>query len=116
PLVTDRSYYERVPISRGPKNTFEDGDDVIIVLPERDTLPWITTAPPSTTSRIYTVPVITDNPPAPTDPKPTDPQTTGPQTDEPQTGEPAPSSGGGETPAPSSVPEQSGAADAAGNN
>lgn len=72
PRVTDRSYYERVPLSRGPKNTFDDGDDIIIVLPELDLPPWI--QPKSTTRPVYTVPVDTGNPKATAkNPDPTEP-------------------------------------------
>ena len=56
--VPERAYYERVPLQRGPKNTFDNGDDIVIVFPEMDHVPWET--PGQSKTPVYTVPVITD--------------------------------------------------------
>lgn len=105
PDLTDRSYYERVPLSRGPKNTFDDGDDIIIVLPELDLPPWVTTKPPVTTQPVYTVPVITDNPATSTVPEP---QTTAPGTTDPVPTEAPPTSSSNDLPPETSGSEPEG--------
>ena len=98
----DRSYYERVPLSRGPKNTFDDGNDIIIVFPEIEDVPW-EKGGKATQKPVYTVPVDTgrtDPPPSVTD---TDPAETDPGSSVPNGSEP----GGSETPASSSTTEPS---------